>query len=75
MYSGAIGRGAHTNRHEVSNLTAELEYQGFTNRCGAPLAPSFPGGIGSGWPGVEPDPDRRALIDQWLEDRQIPQAA
>ena len=35
-----------------------------------PAAATFCGAIGSGWPPIVPDPDRRALVDLWLGQRQ-----
>jgi len=65
----------YANDQATRVLIAELEYQGIRKRRGAALQPSFPGGIGSGWPALEPDPEHRALVDQWLEERLRPQAA
>ena len=36
---------------------------------GEPDATPFRQSSASGWPTLHPDPDRRALVDQWLESR------
>jgi hypothetical protein len=65
----------YANDQDLRVIIAELEYQGVKRRGAVPPVASFPGGVGCGWPAHEPDPDRRALIDHWLEDRDRRHAA